>query len=158
MPASAIAFVPVKPKLNELVYIRQATFQWENDMERPRSIVRSVSRFLVALTFLLSSSVTLSAGYTIDTAASPSPITGLWWNQNESGWGMALTQQLASVSALYQRYDNVPASLADACLVRMSELYEPCHVLTLDSDFHIYRRHGRKVIPVIYPDTPGRSL
>lgn len=66
--------------------------------------------------------------------------------------GMTLTQQLASVSALYQRYGNVPASLADACLVRMSELYEPCHVLTLDSDFHIYRRHGRKVIPVICPD------
>lgn len=66
--------------------------------------------------------------------------------------GMALAQQLASVSALYQRYDNVPASLADACLVRMSELYEPCHVLTLDSDFHIYRRHGRKVIPVICPN------
>ena len=65
--------------------------------------------------------------------------------------GMALTEQLASVSALYQRYDNVPTSLADACLVRMSELYEPCHVLTLDSDFHIYRRHGRKAIPVICP-------
>ena len=65
--------------------------------------------------------------------------------------GMALTQQLASVSALYQRYDNVPASLADACLIRMSELHEPCYVLTLDSDFHIYRRHGRKVIPVICP-------
>ena len=65
--------------------------------------------------------------------------------------GMTLTQQLTPVNALYQRYDNIPASLADACLVRMSELYEPCHVLTLDSDFHIYRRHGRKVIPVICP-------
>ena len=65
--------------------------------------------------------------------------------------GMALSQQLASVSALYQRCDNVSASLADACLVRMSELYEPCHVLTLDGDFHSYRRHGRKVIPVICP-------
>jgi uncharacterized protein len=63
--------------------------------------------------------------------------------------GMALSQQVAAVSALYQRYDNVPASLADACLVRMSELYDPCSVLTLDSDFHIYRRHGRKVVPTI---------
>jgi predicted nucleic acid-binding protein len=57
----------------------------------------------------------------------------------------------AAVKTLCERYDNVPASLADACLVRMSELYEPCRVLTLDSDFHIYRRHGRKVIPVIRP-------
>ena len=65
--------------------------------------------------------------------------------------GMALSQQVAAVSGLYQRYGNVPASLADACLVRMSELYEPSSVLTLDSDFHIYRRHGRKVVPTIYP-------
>ena len=65
--------------------------------------------------------------------------------------GMALSQQVAAVSALYQRFGNVPASLADACLVRMSELYEPSSVLTLDSDFHIYRRHGRKVVPTIYP-------
>ncbi len=65
--------------------------------------------------------------------------------------GMALSQQVAAVSALYQRYDNVPASLADACLVRMSELYEPCAVLTLDCDFHSYHRHGRKVVPTICP-------
>ena len=65
--------------------------------------------------------------------------------------GMALHEQLAPVKALFERYDNLPASLADACLVRMTELYEPCHVLTLDSDFHIYRRHGRKSIPLIRP-------
>ena len=65
--------------------------------------------------------------------------------------GMALSQQVAAVSALYRRYGNLPASLADACLVRMSELYEPSSVLTLNSDFHIYRRHGRKVVPTICP-------
>jgi len=35
---------------------------------------------------------------------------------------------------------------------RMSELYERCQVVTLDSDFHLYRRPGRKVIPVLRPD------
>jgi len=40
---------------------------------------------------------------------------------------------------------------ADACLVRMSELYERSRVLTLDSDSHIDRRHGRKVIPLLRP-------
>ncbi len=64
---------------------------------------------------------------------------------------MSLAEQVAAVCALFERYDNVPASLADACLVRMSELYEPSRVLTLDSDFMIYRRHGRKVIPVLSP-------
>ena len=65
--------------------------------------------------------------------------------------GMTPSDQLSPVSALFKRYDDLPASLADACLVRMSELYEPSQVRTLDSDFHIYRRHGRKVIPVISP-------
>lgn len=60
--------------------------------------------------------------------------------------GMTLGEEAAAVKALFERYDNVPASLADACLVRMSELYTACRVFTLDSDFHIYRRHGRKVI------------
>ncbi len=64
---------------------------------------------------------------------------------------MSLADQAAAVRALFERYDNVPASLADACLIRMSELYEPCRVLTLDSDFHIYRRYGRKVIPLLSP-------
>lgn len=65
--------------------------------------------------------------------------------------GLSLAEQVKAVRNLYQRYDNVPASLADACLIRLTELHEPCQVLTLDSDFHIYRRHGRKAITVIKP-------
>lgn len=63
----------------------------------------------------------------------------------------SLDEQIGSVHALFERYDNVPASLADACLIRMSELYDPCQVVTLDSDFHVYKRHGRKAIPLITP-------
>ncbi len=64
---------------------------------------------------------------------------------------MSLGEEISTVQALFQRYDNVPASLADACLIRLSELYDPCRVLTLDGDFHVYRRHGRKAIPVLAP-------
>jgi len=64
---------------------------------------------------------------------------------------MSLGDEIAPVQALFQRYDNVPASLADACLVRMSELFARSRVFTLDADFHIYRRHGRRVIPVLSP-------
>jgi uncharacterized protein len=63
--------------------------------------------------------------------------------------GMVLGDEITPVQALFERYDNVPASLADACLVRMSELVKRCRVFTLDPDFHIYRRHGRKVIPLL---------
>jgi uncharacterized protein len=42
-------------------------------------------------------------------------------------------------------------SLADACLVRLAELYPQSPVLTLDSDFLIYRKNGRQVIAVLSP-------
>lgn len=35
---------------------------------------------------------------------------------------------------------NVPMSLADASLVRLSKLCEQSQIFTLDSDFAIYRR------------------
>ncbi len=42
-------------------------------------------------------------------------------------------------------------SLADACLVRMSELIPECVVFTLDSDFRTYRRHRRQKISLLIP-------
>ena len=47
--------------------------------------------------------------------------------------GMVLGDEITPVRALFERYDNVPASLADACLVRMTELYELPH-------FHLRHR------------------
>lgn len=64
-----------------------------------------------------------------------------------------LQRELEPVSRLIARYANVPISLADASLVRMSEIHSDSAVLTLDSDFRIYRRHGRQVIPLITPDS-----
>lgn len=64
---------------------------------------------------------------------------------------LSLHDEIAAVRALFERYDNVPASLADACLIRLSELHEPSRVVTLDGDFRIYRRHGRKTIGLITP-------
>jgi predicted nucleic acid-binding protein len=55
------------------------------------------------------------------------------------------------ILSMVQRYNNVPMSLADACLVRMSELLPQSHVFTLDSDFHVYRKNTRHVIPTITP-------
>ncbi|MEH2269248.1 MAG: PIN domain-containing protein [Nostoc sp.] len=50
-----------------------------------------------------------------------------------------LSDEIESIEKLMQRYDSVPISLADACLVRMAEIYTETSVLTLDSDFRIYR-------------------
>jgi predicted nucleic acid-binding protein len=62
-----------------------------------------------------------------------------------------LTEQCREVLALLERYANVPMSLADACLVRLSEVIGSSVVFTLDSDFRIYRRHGRQKIPLVMP-------
>jgi uncharacterized protein len=65
---------------------------------------------------------------------------------------LAVQEQQADLRALMHRYRNRPMSLADACLVRLSEIHPSGEVLTLDSDFRVYRRHGNKVIPVRMPD------
>lgn len=66
--------------------------------------------------------------------------------------GLEIEHQLPDLRALMRRYRDRPMSLADACLVRMSELHRDSTVFTLDSDFRIYRRHGNKVIPVLMPE------
>ena len=53
---------------------------------------------------------------------------------------------------LQQAYRSLPMSLADACLVCMAEQFPRCRVVTTDSHFRIYRRHGRQLIPVLMPE------
>lgn len=60
----------------------------------------------------------------------------------------SLVDQLEAVRALMKKYESIPMSLADACLVRMSELNNS-RVFTFDSDFRIYRRFGRQRIPLV---------
>ena len=65
-----------------------------------------------------------------------------------------LEEHIQPVKKLLVKYQSVPMSLADVCLVRMSELHSSSQVLTLDSDFNVYRKHGRQTIP---PIMPGRD-
>jgi uncharacterized protein len=64
----------------------------------------------------------------------------------------ALNAEHAAIAQLMQTYRSVPMSFADACLVRMSEMYPSHDVITLDSDFEIYRRNRNQPIPVIMLD------
>ena len=59
---------------------------------------------------------------------------------------------VARMMKMMKKYDDVPMSLADACLVRMSEQRPGSVVLTLDGDFRIYRRSRRQRIPTRMPD------
>lgn len=62
-----------------------------------------------------------------------------------------LVAELEPVRKLMAKYSTVPMSLADACLVRMTELDRDLSIVTLDDDFRIFRRHGRQHLPVIMP-------
>ena len=50
-----------------------------------------------------------------------------------------------------KKYQDVPMSFADACLVRMAERDAEGIVFTLDNDFSIYRKNGRQTIPTLMP-------
>ena len=52
---------------------------------------------------------------------------------------------------LIHKYEDLPMSLADACLVRLAEQHPQVAVLTLDAHFRIYRKNGRHQIPIIAP-------
>lgn len=62
-----------------------------------------------------------------------------------------LDDNVGPILKLLQKYADVPISLADACLVRMTETFSDPIILTTDSDFRIYRRHGRQVVPCAMP-------
>ena len=65
--------------------------------------------------------------------------------------GMDLEEDASAIESLMQRYADTPMSLADACLVRLTERFSDCRLFTLDSDFEHYRRNGRQVIPLLRP-------
>ena len=71
--------------------------------------------------------------------------------------GFRLADDLEPVQRLIAKYGPRRTDLADACLVRMSEVYADPVVVTVDSQFRdVYRRHGRKAIPTLSPHLPRR--
>jgi uncharacterized protein len=60
-------------------------------------------------------------------------------------------EYVGALRKLLQKYADTPMSLADACIVCMAEIHDRHAVLTLDSDFSVYRKHGRVPLELIYP-------
>lgn len=75
-----------------------------------------------------------------------------WMNNGSITISCLLENEKEAIEKLMMKYVKVPMSFADACLVRMAELYPNSAVLTLDSDFRIYRKNKNQEIPVIMPD------
>jgi predicted nucleic acid-binding protein len=66
-----------------------------------------------------------------------------------------LEEHIGALHRLMRKYRDTPMSLADACVVRMAEIHEDHSVLTLDSDFTVYRKQGRIPIALM---RPGKRL
>jgi predicted nucleic acid-binding protein len=64
----------------------------------------------------------------------------------------SLGGEASHLAALAVKYADSPMDLADACVVRMSEIHPKCRVWTVDrNDFATYRRMGRRAIPCEFP-------
>jgi predicted nucleic acid-binding protein len=63
-----------------------------------------------------------------------------------------LADHTEAVLRLLNKYRDRQIDLADACIIRMTELTRNCRVITVDrNDFQVYRRNGRDVIPALTP-------
>lgn len=67
-----------------------------------------------------------------------------------------LEEHIGALHRLLRKYRDTPMSLADACVVRMAEIHDDHSVLTLDSDFTIYRQHGRLPLTLLHPAATPR--
>jgi uncharacterized protein len=66
--------------------------------------------------------------------------------------GFELAGNVETVVKLLEKYSDVPMSLADACLVRVTETLADPILLTTDEDFRVYRRHSRQIVPCVTPE------
>lgn len=63
----------------------------------------------------------------------------------------SIGEELERALNLMEKYSDIPMSLADACLVRMTETRPDPVLLTTDSGFLVYRHHSRQAVPAIVP-------
>ena len=66
-----------------------------------------------------------------------------------------IDEHVSELRKLLQKYRDTPMSLADACVVRMAEVFPRHAILTLDADFYIYRKHGETPLTILHPSMGG---
>jgi hypothetical protein len=81
------------------------------------------------------------------------------WRGQEALWRLLLRDDLVvanpssesnrRAAQLMERYADLPMDLADATLVALAEEHDLRRIFTLDSDFHVYRLHGRRRFDVV---------
>jgi hypothetical protein len=68
---------------------------------------------------------------------------------------LSVASEMGRLTQLAARYAGRKPDLADLCLIRLSELHPKHSVITVDvTDFRVYRRNRREIIPLIHPPRP----
>lgn len=62
-----------------------------------------------------------------------------------------LSESAGAVQRLMRKYRDLPASLADACLVHLADQVETGEILTLDHHFLAYRWRGNRPFELLIP-------
>lgn len=62
---------------------------------------------------------------------------------------LRLTGSTKPIRALLKKYGRVPMDLADACLVHMADELDTSRILTLDTDFQVYRWRRTRVFDLL---------
>jgi uncharacterized protein len=62
-----------------------------------------------------------------------------------------IEEYAGALRGLLRKYSDIPISLADACVLLMAEIHGSHSVLTLDSDFLIYRKSNGSPLLLIHP-------
>ena len=65
--------------------------------------------------------------------------------------GLYIADNAAELRRLVSKCADTPMALAEACIVRMAEIHQKHAVMTLDSDFFVYRKNGREPLRLHHP-------
>ena len=62
---------------------------------------------------------------------------------------LRINEHWAAIERILRKYVDIPAALADACLIRCAEVHNEPRILTFDMDFRVYRWSGRKPLEIL---------
>jgi predicted nucleic acid-binding protein len=65
--------------------------------------------------------------------------------------GFTLGGAASSIHAIMKKYRDTPADFADACLIQMADELDTGDILTLDSDFILYRWRRNRPFRMLIP-------
>src|SRR5437879_4675224 len=74
-----------------------------------------------------------------------------WLRQGAVRVDFQMAEHWEDLQKLMDRYADQGMDLADACMVKLSELHHDSRVCTCDNDFLVYRRKELLRIPLIFP-------